>query len=398
MEICKDTICTGCGLCSRVCPKSCIKMIENKEGFIHPITDEELCVHCGLCKNKCPMNIDQLKWPAQFYMAWNKDEEVLQSSSSGGIFTALAQIVFAKNGIVFGAELDFATRKIRHVAIEKMTDLDRIRLSKYYQSDASSSYEEVKHYLDEGRWVLFSGTACQIAALYSYLSKSRKDRLVTMDILCHGVTSKKVIDAYLKSKENKYNKRIVKYYFRVKTEDIWWSRGGTSMKLVFEDGNVSYEHVSTDTFFTGFNSNIYLRESCYNCHFCGSDRISDFTVADFWGINKQIVPEKQLKLGISVLLVNTDKGRKLLEELTPYVAFEEVQPSAASRRNRAFIEPNIRPNIRDAFFKNLKKGKDFDKTIHRLCYKHYAKQTTKKMLNTLLGEQRTQQMKRLLKH
>lgn len=173
MEICNHLSCTACGACKNVCSKSAISMREDSEGFLYPYIDESSCVNCGLCQKVCPANKDTPVSAATFYMAWHKNDEVLQKSSSGGVFTALADYVLARNGVVFGAVKNPDTQEVCHIMINNVQDLDKLRLSKYYQSDTKNVYQQIRGLLMQDRFVLFSGTACQVAGLYSALDKWR---------------------------------------------------------------------------------------------------------------------------------------------------------------------------------------------------------------------------------
>ena len=167
--ICDHIDCTGCGACTQICPKRCIQLTEDQEGFWYPTVDADACVDCGLCAKACPANHDIHKEKATFYMCWNKDTDVLLNSSSGGAFTSLAKTTFDRGGIVFGAYQDFAERKVYHVEVGSFEDLDRIRLSKYCQSSTRQTYQRVRDLLTAQTPVLFCGTACQVAGLLSYL-------------------------------------------------------------------------------------------------------------------------------------------------------------------------------------------------------------------------------------
>ena len=225
--ICTKEQCTGCGACVQICPKQCITMRPDSEGFRYPFVDEQQCVNCKKCVDVCPVSHAPTIHAATFYMAWHKDKDVLLHSSSGGVFTALATIVLRRGGVVFGAALDEATREVYHTMAENEEELDKLRMSKYYQSDTRDVYQIVRTKLQEGRQVLFSGTACQVAALYCFLGdKVEWPNLLTVDVLCHGVSSKKVVDAYISSKEKRYKKRIRSIRFRVKGSDVEWQSGG----------------------------------------------------------------------------------------------------------------------------------------------------------------------------
>lgn len=384
-EICVREECVGCGVCAVVCPQKCIEMIENDEGFIYPAIKESECIDCNLCKKKCPQNKKHKKYDADFYMAWNKDVEVLKKSSSGGVFSALAEYILQRQGAVIGVELDSESGDLFHNVIFNVDEIDNLRLSKYYQSKTQQVFERVKKLIKEEKLVLFTGTACQVAALYSYLGEIGKSKyLYTMDVLCHGVASKKTVMTYIKEREKQYRKKIVKFCFRVKEgEDGWQSGNGTRMKLFFEDGTSEIQDKLLDTFFVGFNSNIFLRKSCYNCHYCGQERVSDYTVADFWGIQKNKVDEEQLREGVSVLLVNTEKARQTISFLKNDLYIEKINPDEAVPYNRAFSKPNLCPNGRNCFFKVMDE-KGFDYAVRQNNKKYYRNKKIKSILSVIL--------------
>ena len=201
-EICNYIDCTGCSACSNICPKGCINFVENQEGFQYPEINTDVCVNCNLCTRVCPTNHDTHKENSTFYMCWNKDVDVLLNSSSGGAFTAIAKAIFERGGIVFGAYQDFKERKVFHIEVDSFEALDKIRLSKYCQSSIGQIYQHICNLLVNLTPVLFCGTACQVAGLFGYLkqtpAKDKIDFLYTVDILCHGVASQKVVNAYLK--------------------------------------------------------------------------------------------------------------------------------------------------------------------------------------------------------
>lgn len=254
----------------------------------------------------------------------------------------------------------------------------------------------------QDRYILFSGTACQVAGLYSALDRwyinpeiirgSTARRLITVDVLCHGCTSRKAVACYIKAKEKQYKKKILDYHFRVKTKDVGWqSGGGTRMKLEFSDGTFKMEDKSKDTFFVGFNQYLFLRESCYRCKYCGTDRVSDFTLADFWGIDPHRVSPKQMQLGVSVMCANTDLAKEMLLELSESLHMEEIDPQDAIPYNLAFTRPGDRPEIRNSIFKKLEKS-DFDSVVKQACWKYYLKLDVKQAIKNCIGEARYKRM------
>ena len=256
-QICKRNNCTGCALCEQVCPNKAIAMKIDSEGFRYPVIDDKKCIECGLCIKKCPNNCNVNTNKSDFYMGWHKDKDILLSSSSGGAFSALADYVLKKDGVVFGVCKDSDTREVRHIYVSSEEELEKLKLSKYYQSNMSDVFSAVKNFLCDDRLVLFTGTACQIAGLYSYLEERTIDNLITVDVLCHGVPSKKVIDAYIESQEKRFKKKVVDFSFRIKEGKMGWRRG-TRMKLSFSDGTHYSFDSKYDTFFLGFNENYFL--------------------------------------------------------------------------------------------------------------------------------------------
>lgn len=385
-KICSDQSCTGCGACVVKCPKKCIKLKENFEGFLYPEIDYQSCVNCRSCQRICPNNKEIIKNNGEFYMAWHKDDSIRSQSSSGGFFSALAQLVLLRGGVVVGAYLDLETHDVRHIIIDEEKNLYKLRFSKYYQSIAHPVYNKVLEYLKEKRYVLFSGTACQIAAIKSLLGKDDDEYLITMDVLCHGVANKKVVNSYLKSKEKQYHKKIIGYQFRVKDNPGWCRGGGTRMKLLFNNGSYKIENKALDTYFVGYNNFAFLRESCYQCRYCGTKRITDFTVADFWGVTEERASKEDMKKGISAISVNTEKGKSILCDLNEYLIIEKISPEEVLPYNLSFVEHNPRPEIRDTFFQKLA-TEDFDKIIKDAFHKYYVKASIKNVIQSVIGEE-----------
>ena len=383
-EICNLKDCVGCGICAVICPKKCINMEENNEGFLYPVIDSTKCIKCKLCEKKCPQNVVHNAKQSKFYMAWHKDKEILMKSSSGGVFSALANWVLDRGGVIVGAAFNPKTREVSHELISGYEELSKLRLSKYFQSKTTHIFPQVKEQIKQGKLVLFTGTACQIAALNSFLGEIDRKQLITLDVLCHGVASKKAVQEYIKSKEKEYKKKVIDLQFRIQEGSEGWEAGsGTRMKLFFDDGTSVTQDKYTDTYFVGFNSNIFLRESCYRCKYCGQGRISDFTAADFWGVTCKRVNKQQLYDGVSVLLVNTDKARIILPDLYSVMNIEEIEPMEAIPYNRAFEKPNSRPEERSSFFELLEK-KGFDRTVKNINCRYYRNIMIKKFLKKVL--------------
>lgn len=391
MEICTKEQCTGCGACQQICSKEAIQLIEDENGFRYPSIDKTLCVNCKRCVGVCPNNTVLNTGKASFFMGTHKDIDVLRNSSSGGAFTALAEYVLRKGGVVFGAAFIPETRQVKHIRVNSVDELNKIRLSKYYQGTTEKTYIEAKKCLRQGL-VLFSGTACQIAGLYSYLG-GNDSNLLTVDILCHGITSKKVVDKFIASKEKQFNKQVESFRFRLKPNDSEWCSGeGTKMRIDFADGTRIIEPKEKDTFFIGFNQYLFLRDSCYRCKYVGTDRISDFTLADYWGVDLESLSEKEKKYGVSLILANSDEAKQCIEELKRDIDIKSIDSEIAIRYNQALIKPSTDNPNRVEFFAKIDIT-DFDMLIKRFNKIHFLKVKFK----GLIGKRNVERIKKLKK-
>lgn len=352
--------CTGCHSCSNICVKQCISMELDEEGFWYPKVDKNQCINCGKCIFVCPLiqNVKLKNQPAAF-ACMNQDENIRTSSSSGGIFSVIAQQVLENCGIVFGAAFnkDF---QVEHSYIESQEQLGVFRGSKYVQSKIGNSYNQTKIFLEQGRQVLFTGTPCQIGGLKSFLSKPY-DNLFCMDIICHGVPSPNVWKKYLKYQKGKYGDDIKTISFRNKKEG--WYNFGTL--ITFENNKSYYKSVYKDLFMRAFLKDVCLRPSCYKCNFKTLHRQSDITLADFWGI-QNVLPEMDDNKGTSLIFVNTKEGHAMLEEIKDKIVCKEVDVNQAAKHNPAAIESApMNPN-RNKFFRELDK-RSFDQLVYKYC-------------------------------
>ena len=261
IEVKNKMECCGCHACFNVCPVNAIEMKEDEKGFKYPIIDKEKCVNCGLCDKVCPIKEKVcISNEPVAYAAYNKDEEIRKESSSGGIFTLLAEKILEKQGIVFGAIFDDNFHVI-HTYIDSKKQLEKLRGSKYVQSTIGDCYKIAKQYLEEDKYVLFTGTPCQIEGLRSYLQKDYK-KLYTQDIICHGVPSPKVWEKYMEYRKNKDKEIPQKIYFRNK--DNGWKR--YNVKFKYKQGEYKNRQ-SKDVYMQAFLRDISLRDSCYHCNF-----------------------------------------------------------------------------------------------------------------------------------
>ncbi len=300
--------CCGCGACVQRCPKLCLTMHEDGEGFLYPeVTQPEHCIHCGLCQSVCPViNPSQPCRPMEVHAAKNSDEQVRMSSSSGGVFSMLAEQTIRQGGVVFGARFDERWEAVHDYA-ETLEGLEAFRGSKYVQSRIGRAYYKVEGFLRQGRRVLFSGTPCQTAGLKNFLRKEYEG-LLCVDIVCHGVPSPKVWREYLSQLKPASEIRGVN--FRDKSGG--WKR--YSLHITGAEGFSLLQPYTENTFMQGFSHDLYLRPSCYACPAKGGRSQSDITLGDFWGVHN-VHPSLNDNKGVSAVLVRTQKGRDAFMQL-----------------------------------------------------------------------------------
>ena len=367
--LCDERSCTGCGACAQVCPKGCVSLVENSEGFRHPVIRQESCAHCNLCARVCPVNHPPGKrGDGACYFGWHKSPDIVLRSSSGGAFTALAEQAFQRQGVVFGAFHDARNHALYHKAIHSADELDDIRKSKYFQSDTRNTFFEAGEFLNQGKWVLYSGTPCQIAGLVNFLRDVNTAKLVTAEVICHGVTSGKVVDAFVRAMAGRYARTIDHIEFRVKSIP-WLGGGGTSANLIFQDGRSAVLPKCEDGFFMAFNHNVILREACYSCAYARPERVADFTLGDFWGIPKELVPAHRLQTGVSAVIASGEKAEAFLEALAPSFECHLADKALLAARNRTLSAPPKRHPRRDFFFAKL--GEDNFLEVLERCFPLY---------------------------
>lgn len=332
--------CCGCKACEQVCPKECIEMVSDSEGFWYPKVSTDKCIKCGLCEQVCPeLNHLTINTPKIAYAGFNSSEDVRRKSSSGGVFTALASDVLERNGVVFGAKFD-SSWNVVHDYTETLDGVSSFQGSKYVQSDIKKTYSEIKSFLATGRYVLFSGTPCQVAGLKLYLRKTY-DRLISVDFICHGVPSPKVWRDYLRAVNPKVSD-ISSISFRDKT--FGWNK--FSLKIKTETQNVT-EPLNENLYLKGFLQDLYLRPSCYNCSVKKFNSGSDVTLADFWGVEKELEGFSDDQ-GTSAVIVNSQLGLNIVNGL--YLKKEEVPLRTILKYNPALIKSVEKPIKRSSFF------------------------------------------------
>lgn len=334
--------CCGCSACVQICPKQCISFDEDEHGFKYPKVNDLICVKCRLCEQVCPcLNQGIPSPPKKVYAAINPAENVRLNSSSGGIFTIMAEFVLGNNGIVFGARFD-RNWNVIHDYTESVDDIDKFRRSKYVQSYIGESFRQVQEFLKAGRLVLFSGTSCQIAGLKRFLDKEYEN-LLLIDVVCHGVPSPKIWREYLKSiirPEGVDGKNTVLSFpndmsiikdISFRNKKIGWKKYGFELrmaapkaaqnsvldsvkKLDDEEDFTFFQAVNENLYLQGFINNLYIRPSCFACPSKSGRCNSDYSLADFWTINK-FLPSLNDDKGVTLLYVHSTKGLNILEKL-----------------------------------------------------------------------------------
>lgn len=353
LELSDKKSCSGCHACANACPKQCIRMKADAEGFLYPEIDKAQCVDCHLCEKICPILNGACSDPQALqdaYAAYVQDDAVRKSSSSGGIFTLLAEQILGQGGVVFGAALAEDCRSVRHIGIETKEQLSLLRGSKYLQSTIGTTYREAKAFLDAGRPVLFTGTPCQIGGLYAYLRK-HYDNLLTQDSLCHGAPSPKVWDSYVQLREQAAGAKAKAVSFRSKVTG--WKT--YSMVMQFENGTAYSSVHREDPFMKGFLSDLYLRPSCHACAFKTKQRQADITLADFWGV-QNVLPKLDDNQGTSVIWVHSEKGRALFQQIRQQLNCETIEIGQALVYNSAALNSAQEPAGRKRFWAAYQDG------------------------------------------
>lgn len=318
--------CTGCGACVQRCPKQCISWTQREFGFRYPQIDKDACVNCGQCEKVCPIDKAlEVSVEQKAYAAVHKDDEVLAKSTSGGAFTAIADAVFAQDGIVYGAAM-LDSMQVKHIRTSGKDDFEGLRSSKYLQSDTGTTYQMVEQDLKQGKTVLYSGTPCQIDGLKNFLGKDYEN-LYTVDIVCHGVGSQAYFDKYMDYARERYGK-IKALRFRSK-EYAGWSCGGVVVVVDSSDCLKKIPYRDFDNYYYSYflSGDIY-RKSCYSCKYANTNRVGDFTLGDYWGVEALNLP-LQTENGCSLLLVNNRHAMQLLDEIESLDRVETTVEQAA---------------------------------------------------------------------
>ncbi|OWU99942.1 Coenzyme F420 hydrogenase/dehydrogenase, beta subunit C-terminal domain [Fibrobacter sp. UWR2] len=354
--------CCGCGACMQICPKNCITMRADNEGFLYPMVDTSVCVQCGACEKVCPFNsVYEQQKPISTYGVINTNEQIRLTSSSGGAFTALARTILRQNGVVFGACFDKDYQVVIAYA-EDEDSLEAFKGSKYVQARVGESFSKCKCFLNQNKIVLFSGTPCQISGLKHFLKRDY-DNLYTIDVVCHGAPSPMVWETYLNwcKRQNLGLSSIRNIFFRDKCSG--WK--GFSFTIKGQNCTLSTPY-KYNPYMKAFLWDVILRPSCYECKAKAGASHADLTLGDFWGVDR-IMPSVDDNKGVSLVLANSIKGKELLNKTVELNVFDTDYDKAVYY-NPAIVNP-VKPHPkRNYFFKNFNSTDSFENLVEK-CLK-----------------------------
>jgi len=336
--ICEADKCTGCSLCAARCPKSSISMQEGSFGHLYPKINQTTCIDCGLCKKVCPANNQPLlNQPLTAYAAWAKDEKEYVSSTSGGAASLMSRFIIEHGGVVYGCSVEKGL-VVKHIRVDNVSDIDLLKGSKYVQSDIKEVLPPLKRDVATGKRVLFIGTPCQCAAVKGLFSKTKyPDNLYLVDLICHGVPSLNVLQHHVEKNLHVNLDKVHDVKFR-SDNDFKIVLYDKDKRKILETASIKERY--KDFYYNAFWDGFTYRESCYTCHYAKSERVSDITIGDFWGLkglNDKSLPSHLY--GISVVLPVTDKGLKLFEETSSGFFFEERELKEAVSGNDQLRHP-----------------------------------------------------------
>lgn len=387
IEIVNKTKCCGCHACAQICPKQCIKMNQDNEGFLYPVVEKNNCIDCGLCEKVCPQlekpNTENVETPL-VYATYSKNEDIRMRSTSGGVATLLANYMYQEGAYICGAVYteDF---KVELIVTRKEEDLKRIQTSKYIQAVVGNTYKEIKTLLDKGEKVFICSTPCQIAGLKKYLRKDY-EQLYTCDLICKGVSPHKVLKSYVTSMEQKQKSRCIEVWSKYKNNKLPWGRLGS--RYSFANGKSVYTNGNTDLFMRLFlHTGLVVRPSCIECPFKGLPRLSDISVGDFWGIGE--CSNLDRPKGISVVMINNEKGKNLFDAIKSDMIVEKHSIDEATAKNPHILMPydpvlGFSTEMRKQFFKELDQfGFEY---IHKKYLKKSILQKITERLNRYIGD------------
>ena len=346
IDLTRQTECTGCGACVNICPKNALRLLPDESGFLYPQVDPQACVDCSLCNGVCQIEHPSGENIAEqaFYGLINKNDAHLKAASSGGAFPALAEEIFARGGVVVGCAFDEEHKAVHTVTHSQEACIQKLCGSKYVQSEMGDIYAQVKKLLSQGRLVLFTGTPCQVEGLLLFL-KHKPDNLITVDLICHGVSSPLLWSQHKEHLEQKAGGKLQGYRFRAKiTPDLSPYHYSYRINKKRIQGPALL-----DRYYADFLKGVNLRESCYRCQFSNLHRVSDLTIGDFWGA-EACLPGLDLRQGVSLVIVNSPLGRELLQAIADRITLKEVSKEDAVTGNHNLSSPTARPVSREDYY------------------------------------------------
>ena len=364
--LCEQNKCTGCLACYNICRHSAIQVTSDEEGFLRPAINSSLCVGCHLCQKVCPVlqGATRKDTPVQAYAAWAKDKSIHRKSSSGGVFSVIAVEVLKQKGAVFGAAFD-KEWNVGHCCAEDLKQLEALRGSKYLQSNIGLTYRDVENKLKAGKTVLFVGTPCQVEGLNHYVSLRHvaDDRLITIDLACHGVPTAKVFKDYIEHLEKCKGRKIRSISFR----DKHWSWKRYNTKAVFSGGGTYLGKWEEDYYMRGFLRDIFLRPSCHSCKYANAIRQGDITLSDYWNYSPKVGEVVDRDYGVSVVMVNSDKGKRWVDAVKDKLIIYSREIENALNSSPPYKYPFPESPKRKAFWKDYEKN-DFNYLIGKYFY------------------------------
>lgn len=341
--------CCGCWACYNACPKHCIEMVEDEEGFSYPLVDTDRCIDCGLCEKICPLKQSQMDdtLPESFVVQ-HKDVEVLRNSTSGGFFTAISKWAIAQGGVVFGAAFD-DDMELRHSCAETLEECRKFRGSKYVQSLIGDCYAQAKKYLSQGRFVVFCGTPCQISGLYHFLRGRKYENLITVDLVCRGTPSPLLLRKFLAHQATligdipvDYRSRDKHYGYSYSTSSIWFKNGG----------KIYHKGKDSDLMLRLYFKDICSRPSCYRCHFKTIGRVSDITIFDCW--DAKSISSSFSNKGATNVFIHSIHGMEIFNQIKEDFIYSKSNIDSVIKRDGVMIKNFVNSNPkRKEFFKDL---------------------------------------------
>jgi coenzyme F420-reducing hydrogenase beta subunit len=360
----------------------------DKDGFLHPVVDNERCINCGICNKTCPIlnkfTRHNFISPAT-YVGWNRNETILIDSTSGGAFSAISDSILNNGGLVYASMMD-ADLKVFFTKVEIAEDLYLVRGSKYIQSEPGFIYRDIKESLGTGKKILFIGCPCQVAALYSYLENIDTETLYTIDLVCHGVGSTYFFRQYVQWNEEKFKTKMIKFTARDKKRG--WSN--LTVKQTYLGNLYKYVKSTSDVFMKAYYSGLIYRESCYQCLFANMPRIGDLTIGDYYGIDENVISKKSFYKGISLILINNNKGSQMLNDMYPRMVLIKRELDEAINTNSCLIHPIPRHKQRDKFFE-LRDGMTMKQIDKKFC-----QYSLKRRVSLLIGKKITKFLQRII--